>query len=199
MSSKTSTEIEAQILTSFLLSRASLSDMLPLRNFAELFPKASRSNPQIKLLYRELQLQRTRVCELVRRNVQHEAKIGQRQRREARREMRKEAEGMEEGVGDGFELFAGAGTKEPKMSLKETIAVLEQTIEDLEEEFQGLDQECKNMAEFMKYTIGDLSDLRYGKFATPGTDEQTVGQLENLYGICERVLIGADGDKMEME
>lgn len=58
---------------------------------------------------------------------------------------------------------------------------------DLDAEFQDLDKECERMLEELKITIGDLSDLRYGKFAN-GIDGKVVSDLENLHNTCERVL-----------
>ena len=79
---------ETQILSSFLLSRASLQDIISLRQFTELFPKDQRSNPQVKLLYRELQLLRNKTCERVKKNIHHEAELGTKQRSDAERKRR---------------------------------------------------------------------------------------------------------------
>ena len=79
---------ESTILTNFLLSPASLSTIITLRQFTDLFPSAKRSNPQIKLLYRELQHQRALIIDQVRRNITAEANRGERQRREVVRERR---------------------------------------------------------------------------------------------------------------
>ena len=67
---------EVQILSSFLLSRANLKDIITFREFVDLFPKDKRSNPQIKLLYRELQLARNRQCTLVKNNILREVRVG---------------------------------------------------------------------------------------------------------------------------
>ena len=79
---------ETQILSSFLLSRASQQDIVSLRQFTELFPKDQRSNPQVKLLYRELQLLRNKTCERVKKNIHHEAELGTKQRSDAERKRR---------------------------------------------------------------------------------------------------------------
>lgn len=60
--------------------------------------------------------------------------------------------------------------------------------EDLDREFQDLDKECDTMLEELKSTIGDLSDLRYGKFTNPSLGGKVITDLENLYNTCERVL-----------
>lgn len=87
MTSNTTT-LEYSILSSFLLSRASLQDIISLRQFTELFPKAVRSNPQIKLLYAELQLQRSKTCDRVKKNIQFETRLGVKQRRDLERQQR---------------------------------------------------------------------------------------------------------------
>lgn len=73
MSSKKTAATEAQILTSFLLSRSTLKDIISFREFAELFPREKRSHPQVKHLYRVLLSLRQRQCEQVRRKIQSEA------------------------------------------------------------------------------------------------------------------------------
>ena len=84
----TTKDLETQILSSFLLSRASLQDIISLRQFTELFPKDQRSNPQVKLLYRELQLLRNKTCERVKKNIKHEAALGIKQRSELEKKRR---------------------------------------------------------------------------------------------------------------
>jgi len=73
MSSKKTAVTEAQILTSFLLSRSTLKDIIGFREFAELFPREKRSHPQVKHLYRVLHSLRQRQCEQVRRKIHSEA------------------------------------------------------------------------------------------------------------------------------
>lgn len=94
---------EYEILSSFLLSRASLQDITSLRQFTELFPKDKRSNPQVKLLYRELQLQQNKTCDRVKKNIQFEARLGARQRRDAKKEAR-EGKGVDDDAMTGIEV-----------------------------------------------------------------------------------------------
>jgi centromere-localized protein 2 len=91
MASNKTTLAETEILSSFLLSRAGLKDIISLRAFTELFPRDKRSNPQIKLLYRELQQLRERQVAQVRRKIQHEAIAGFNQRKAAARRKEKDA------------------------------------------------------------------------------------------------------------
>lgn len=62
------------------------------------------------------------------------------------------------------------------------------TADDLDTEFQDLDKECETILEELKMTVGDLSDLRYGKFSNVGIDGKVISDLENLHDTCERVL-----------
>ncbi len=80
---------ESTILANFLLSPAALPTIITLTKFTDLFPKAQRSNPQIGLLYRELQHIRALDTDQVRRNIAQEVKRGERQRREVVKARRK--------------------------------------------------------------------------------------------------------------
>lgn len=103
MASTSTTSQEYDILTSFLLSRASLKDIITFRQFTELFPKDRRENPQVKLLYRELQLQQNKTCERVKKNIQFETRLGARQRRDTKKELR-EGRGVEDDAMTGIEV-----------------------------------------------------------------------------------------------
>lgn len=97
------TVAEAEILSSFLLSRAALRDIITPRGFADLFPKDKRSNPQVRILYRELQQARTRQCDRVQRSIQQEARQGAMYRKQAA-EKRKKDESLDEDVMLGIEV-----------------------------------------------------------------------------------------------
>lgn len=73
--------VEKQILTNFLLSRATFKDILSFKDFVEFFPKDQRSNPQIKALYRELQSGKNKQCEWVKRKIGIEVEEGAKLRR----------------------------------------------------------------------------------------------------------------------
>ena len=80
---------ESTILTNFLLPPAPLPTILSLQKFTGLFPKAQRSNPQVKYLYRELQHVRALDIDEVKQNIAQEVKIGEKQRREVVRARRR--------------------------------------------------------------------------------------------------------------
>lgn len=106
MASTNTTTQEYEILTAFLLSRASLQNIITFSTFTKLFPKEHRNNPQVKLLYRELQLQQNKTCERVKKNVQLEVRLGAKQRKDAKKEER-ERKGVEDDVMMGIEVSSG--------------------------------------------------------------------------------------------
>lgn len=103
MASTSTTSQEYDILTSFLLSRASLQDIITFRQFTELFPRDRRENSQVKLLYRELQLLQNKTCERVKKNIQFEARLGARQRRDTKKKLREGTE-VEDDAMTGIEV-----------------------------------------------------------------------------------------------
>ncbi|KAK3044005.1 hypothetical protein LTS18_002429, partial [Coniosporium uncinatum] len=80
---------ESSILSNFLLPPAPLSSIISFQKFRDLFPGAQRDNPQIAVLYRELQHQRAIDSDDVKRNIATEVKGGEKQRREVVRARRK--------------------------------------------------------------------------------------------------------------
>jgi centromere-localized protein 2 len=57
---------------------------------------------------------------------------------------------------------------------------------DLEAEFGALEKEAEDMLEHIKMMVGDLSDLRYGKFDKQvGGDDVVEVVLEGLRGLEE--------------
>ena len=80
---------ESTLLANFLLPPAPLPTILSLQKFTDLFPKTQRSNPQIRVLYRELQHIRALDTDEVQRNIAQEGKRGERQRWEVVKARRK--------------------------------------------------------------------------------------------------------------
>ncbi|KAF8252180.1 hypothetical protein K440DRAFT_658019 [Wilcoxina mikolae CBS 423.85] len=179
MASNKPTVNETQILESFLLSRASLKDIITFREFVNLFPKDKRSNPQIKLLYRELQLARNRQCTLVRNNILREARVGPKPN--------KREQGPDEDAMAGIELY-GAAPEQPMLPLKDLLREMTKAAEDLESEEATLDNECDRILGQIRTIVGDLSDLRYGKLAASNTAEQVTREINHLVEICERTI-----------
>lgn len=72
---------------------------------------------------------------------------------------------------------------------------MERAVQDLEDEKQRMESECDEVLERMRGIVGEMSDLRYGKLANPGTEKQVVRQLQNLVETCERKL-GVDDERI---
>lgn len=81
---------EATILSDFLLAPAALRDVLTLKQFTDIFPKAHRSSPAIKELYQELHRQRGQDIERVRQNIAEEVKRSRKLKRDCARERQHE-------------------------------------------------------------------------------------------------------------
>ena len=69
---------------------------------------------------------------------------------------------------------------------------MESACADIEDDITSLDAEAKAIQEDLQSTVGDLSDLRYGKFNRPSGATETVGQdvldgLKRLEEVCDRV------------
>lgn len=66
---------------------------------------------------------------------------------------------------------------------------MEQACAELETEVSALEAEAKLALEDIKTTVGDLSDLRYGRFSRPAGSRSSVGEdvieaLEGLEEVC---------------
>lgn len=101
---------ETSILSNFLLHPAPLPAIISLQQFTELFPPTQRADPQIPVLYRELQHQRAMDTDDVRRNIAAEAIRGQAHMREVRRERRRANKQTIDGV-DERELYMEASVR----------------------------------------------------------------------------------------
>ena len=87
---------ESTILTQFLLSPVPLPSTVSLRKFTSLFPPSQASNPQIQLLYRDLQHQRALLADAVAHNISNEVRRGNAQRRAVIKARKEGAEGEED-------------------------------------------------------------------------------------------------------
>ncbi|KAI9775527.1 MAG: hypothetical protein M1839_001068 [Geoglossum umbratile] len=198
---------ESQILSTFLLPLANIRALLSLRSFTALFPQPLRKNPQIPYLYHELQHQRGLIIDQIEKNIAAEVKAGEKQRREVikarRRDEREEMGILGEDDRDELdmevELFGQTSHLPPHRShtLSSIIPEMETAATDLEEELKALEREASNALVRINAVIGDLSDLRYGRFDNPtgGEDvaETVLEGLRNLEEVCEGVL--SDGNQ----
>ncbi|MCJ1414268.1 hypothetical protein MMC32_000594 [Xylographa parallela] len=176
---------EFSLLTRLLLPPASLSTILTLQEFTALFPIVVRSSPQIPLLYRDLQHQRALQIDAVRKNIAAEAKRGDTMKREViRTRRREEREGprlglnVEEAVGM-EELLEIIGSTGKSHTLASILPELDTACSDLEAEITELEDQAGTVLSEMQRTVGELSDLRYGKFAV-SVREKVLDGLKEL-------------------
>jgi centromere-localized protein 2 len=187
---------ESQILKSYLLNPASFPTVITLDEFRDLFPAAQQSHPQVKLLYRDLQFLRTVDTDLVGENIAKECRDGECQRREMYRALHQQLLGQQsrEPVnGDGEiqideVLYGQTGIvpKRKKHHTKESLLKeMEETIRYLEVDGLVAKREADKVLGQTREVVGDLSDLRYGKFprtssAAEGMETEVVKGLRGL-------------------
>lgn len=93
------------------------------------------------------------------------------------------------------QLF-GATAIQPVLPLKELLVQMERAAEDLEAEQASIDDECDEILGELRTIVGDFSDLRYGKFATPSTVEQVTREINHLVEVCGHTL-DPDGESTQ--
>lgn len=192
---------EESILSNFLLSPAPLPTVLSLHKFTELFPKRLRNHPHIRTLYRELQQVREHDMDRVNENIDHELQQGDKQKAELRKASRAagvEAANEEEQREMDMDLHLfGQNTAghNDYHSVSSLLADMEAACENIEREIAGVDQEAADILKELNTTVGDMSDLRYGKLQGPagaGTDmaDETIKGLQSLEDACYRQSLG---------
>ncbi|KAE8352370.1 Cnl2/NKP2 family protein-domain-containing protein [Aspergillus coremiiformis] len=190
---------ETSILSNFLLSPASLPTVISLQQFTELFPKRLRSHPHIRVLYRELQQLREQDMDLVNGNIDQELRQGETQKSELRKSiLTVGVDGMS--VDDQREmdldvqLFGQPSTASPSdyHSVSSLLSAMEGACANIEREISGVDKDATTLLSELNQTVGEMSDLRYGKMQGPvgttGEDmvNETIRGLEHLEDACYR-------------
>lgn len=177
---------EAQILKSYLLNPASFPTIISFEEFRDLFPANQQTNLQVKLLYRDLQFLRTVDTDLIEENITKECRDGERQRREIYRALhhqphlnqqnRAQMNGDKDVQAD--EVLYGQTGSVPKRKKGHTqeslFKEMEETIRYLEVDGMVAKREADRLLGQMRETVGNLSDLRYGKFARVSGTEHGV-------------------------
>ncbi|KAH8697686.1 Cnl2/NKP2 family protein-domain-containing protein [Talaromyces proteolyticus] len=189
---------EDSILNNFLLSPASLPTIISLQKFTELFPKRLRSHPQIKVLYRELQELRSQDMDGVTEHILEQVEEGGKQRADLLRAAKASgvngfSEDDRREMSLDLQLFGPTSSTEPVgfHSFSSLISEMENACSTLEQEIAATGQNAASTLADMKRTVGELSDLRYGKFSKPGmtVDDfvgETVRGLKSLQNVCDR-------------
>ncbi|KAI1780863.1 Cnl2/NKP2 family protein-domain-containing protein [Hypoxylon cercidicola] len=180
---------EATILRHYLLLPSRLPTILSLQEFTSLFPKSQQSSPQIRSLYRDLQQQRNAVVDGVTQNIDAQVRQGKALRREvikARREA--ELEEQDDEIEIERMLFGSTSiTLQPKQHTLLTILPdMDDAIVDMEREIQIMEQEEAELLESIKGAVGNMSDLRYGRFANSKLKDEVLDGLQGIQDVCKR-------------
>ncbi|KAF2839616.1 hypothetical protein M501DRAFT_1015709 [Patellaria atrata CBS 101060] len=187
--------MESSILSNFLLTPAPLKNVVTLKGFRELFPRSLQSNAQIDALYRELQHERLTQIDNIKQNIAAEAKRGERLRKETVKARRKADVGpvdiSDRDIQMEIELFGPSANHPPRKhhTIDSMRPELEQACRNIEEDLEAMDAEATTILQDISATIGDLSDLRYGKFSKTAGVGDELGQevlesLKALNNVC---------------
>ncbi|CEL05343.1 hypothetical protein ASPCAL06461 [Aspergillus calidoustus] len=189
---------EPSILANFLLAAASLPTIISLKQFTELFPKRLRTHPHIRVLYRELQQLREQDMDIVNENIDREVRQGESQKAELRKSVAKT--GID-GAGPNdrremdmdVQLFSPTSASSDQVhSVSSLLSAMETACDSVEHEIAAVDEEAAALLSELNSTVGDLSDLRYGKMhgSVGATDDEVVSEairgLVNLENACYR-------------
>ncbi|KAL3464103.1 Cnl2/NKP2 family protein-domain-containing protein [Aspergillus heterothallicus] len=187
---------ETSILSNFLLAAASLPTVISLKQFTELFPKRLRTHPHIRVLYRELQQLREQDMDIVNQNIDQEVRQGDTQRAGLRKAIAKMgidgADSNDQREMDmDVQLFGPPSAPSNQAhSVSSLLSAMETACASVEREIAAVDAEAAALLLKLNSTVGDLSDLRYGKMhgSIGATDEEIVDEairgLNNLEDAC---------------
>ncbi|GKZ37104.1 hypothetical protein AbraIFM66950_008496 [Aspergillus brasiliensis] len=188
---------ESSILGNFLLSPAPLPTIMSLQQFTELFPKRLRSHPHIRALYRELQELRENDMDLVNGNIDKEVRQGEIQKAELRKSIAKTGvDGLSSSdqreMDMDVQLFGQPSSTSDYHSPSSLLDALEQAISDIDRQVSETDEEAAAILAMLNSTVGEMSDLRYGKMQGPagtsGEDmvNEAIRGLNHLEDACYR-------------
>ncbi|KLU91559.1 hypothetical protein MAPG_10077 [Magnaporthiopsis poae ATCC 64411] len=182
---------ESTILSNYLLVPAQLPTIISLDEFRSFFPPGQRSSPQVRTLYRDLQRQRNSIVDDVADNIDVEAGQHARaiRRQVARIKLGAAADEVdpEDEVEKVLLASEANGKAEPSPhTLSSVVTDMEAAATALERQIQDLQDEEAEVLQSIQQTVGDLSDLRYGRLANPRLSEQVLDGLRNLQAICEK-------------
>lgn len=86
-----------------------------------------------------------------------------------------------------LQLFGPAShAVDPRRSLSSILPELESAVQDLKAEVQRLEAEESHLFQNAKQTVGNLSDLRYGRLANGKLRDQIMEGLQNVQETSER-------------
>ncbi|KAK2875095.1 hypothetical protein FQN49_001791 [Arthroderma sp. PD_2] len=195
---------EESILMNFLLSPSPLPTAISLEQFTKLFPKRLQSHPQVRTLYRDLQYLRAQDIDLVQENIQAEIKSGEKQKEELKNaQLNSGVTGMSRGdkteADMDIQLFGHKDLlitrPEDRHTLDTLLVDMERACTAMESNIKSIDVESSELASQITTTVGELSDLRYGKLNAPRGVENTIRDdiingLKYLEENCNKVAPG---------
>jgi centromere-localized protein 2 len=188
----------AALMKEYLLRPARLPDIVTFEQFRDMFPRASRSSPHVKTLYRDLQAQRAALVDAVEERIdEHAAELEELQ--QYMREEERETE-LQQLAGDdvevdieramfGAEAMGGGGAggdlRQPVHTIETILPAMESAAEALEEEIKKLEEEEQKLLDELRKGVSNLSDLRYGKPENSNLREEILESLETFQATCE--------------
>ena len=136
-------------------------------------------------------------------NIDQELRLGERQKAELRKAVR--AAGVEAATADeqremevDLHLFGQRKTvnADDYHSVDSLLAAVETACANVEREIADIDREAADLLKELNTTVGDLSDLRYGKLQGPAGTENTLGSetIQALQTLEEACYKGMDTD-----
>lgn len=63
---------------------------------------------------------------------------------------------------------------------------MDSAVDDLEQEIQKLEEEEAALLQSVHKTVGDMSDLRYGRLANSKLKNEVINGLEDFQEVCKR-------------
>jgi centromere-localized protein 2 len=213
-----STPTESSILRAFLLEPAPLSVQISLEQFTEWFPAQYQSSQDIEALYRALQAQVQQDIDEVGENITAEAKRGKKQMRQVKVSRAKEHQARIESLDiqdvqmdmevsciltcvykqllidrasqmrDETQSHSVHSEAHDEESILPAMAA---ACKQLEYEILDIEEASRVALQELKATVGELSDLRYGRLPKTGNDESlgsdVVYRLQRLEKVCQEV------------
>ncbi|KAK5661453.1 hypothetical protein OQA88_11354 [Cercophora sp. LCS_1] len=178
---------EAKILNNYLVLPAQLPTILSLEEFIAFFPRQLQGSPQIRSLYRDLQAQRNAVVDSVAKRIEAQVKKGKLLRREVIAAKRQaESRDYDPEIEVERMLFGAPSDLEaPKHTVSSILPGLEDAISELEGELRRLEEEESTLLASVQQTVGNLSDLRYGRLGNSQLPEQVLDGLVDLQETCK--------------
>lgn len=62
---------------------------------------------------------------------------------------------------------------------------MDDAITDMEHEIQAMEQEETALLESTRQAVGNMSDLRYGRFVNPKLKDEVLDGLRRMQDVCE--------------